>query len=100
MSGELSPGFNEAQSPERENPRTQLESRHVQDGREHALVVAMQHTTNASKGSDVEDSEVLEQGSRLTGAHESLAPAQGGIIDPRADIAAAAHLCKTTAVWS
>jgi len=60
-----------------------LESRHGEDTREHALIVAVEDTTNAGERRDPEDLEVLPQRGWPALAHQGLALVKGGIIDAR-----------------
>jgi hypothetical protein len=60
---------------------TLLEGVHGKQTREHALVVAVEDTTEASKGGNSQDLPVLHQGPGTGGAHELLASLQRGIVD-------------------
>lgn len=72
---------------------TATERRHGQDTREHALVVTVQHTTDAGEERDAKDAEILEQGRGTALAHHGLPLLQRGIVE-RAGVTAAssAHL--------
>jgi hypothetical protein len=60
---------------------TFFEGWHGKYTRKHALVVTIENTTNASKGSNPKDGEVRDQGTSTTGSHESLSTVQGRIVD-------------------
>lgn len=62
---------------------TLAKRRHGQDTGKHSLVVAVEHATDASKGGDPKDLEVLDEGPGTARAHESLAPLEGRIVGGR-----------------
>jgi hypothetical protein len=70
---------------------TSLEGIHGQDTREHALVVTIQNTTDASKQGNAEHLPVFHQRHRAGRAHHALPPLERGIVDGSADIAGRNH---------
>jgi hypothetical protein len=55
-----------------EDGLTLSKGRHSQDTTKHALVVAIEDTSQASEQGDAEDFEILDQSARATGAHEGF----------------------------
>ena len=71
--------------------RTVPEGAHGEQAREHALVVAVEHTADAGKGRDAQHLPILQQSARARSSHELLATLERGIVEGAAVITASGH---------